>query len=85
MAAASLYQQVVKVTREYLGPATERFISRQIQTHLRKQPEDLTESDLAELVDWVKIAIALLTEDAKLVDDFARSLLKLGEKQAKSS
>lgn len=81
-AQANLYQQVVKITQDYLGPAAERFVSRQIQTHLHKQPDALTEKDLAELVDWIKIAVALLTEDGKMVDDFVRSLLDLGKKPA---
>jgi hypothetical protein len=78
-AKTNLYQQVVKVTQDYLGPAAERFVTRQIQTHLRKQPEALTQADLAKLVDWIKVAIALLTEDAKMVDDFTKELLALSK------
>ncbi len=81
-AERTLYKQVVKITQDYLGPAAERFVTRQIETHLQKQPEDLTKKDLVQLVDWLKIAIALLTEDGKMVDDFANSLLKLGKQQA---
>lgn len=80
-AQTNLYQQVVKVTQDYLGPAAERFVTRQIQTHLHKQPEQLTENDLAGLVDWIKVAIALLTEDGKMVDDFTNALLRLSNKQ----
>jgi hypothetical protein len=80
----SLYNQVVTVTMAYLGPAAERFIARQIKTHLNKEPEDLTPQDLNKLVDWIKIAIALLTEDSKIVDDFAHSLLELAKKPAKA-
>jgi wobble nucleotide-excising tRNase len=77
----SLYEQVVDVTMEYLGPAAERFITRQIKTHIGKEPEDLTQDDLEKLVDWIKLAIALLTEDNKMVDDFSRSLLELSKKR----
>lgn len=80
----NLYEQVVNVTMEYLGPATERFITRQIKTHIGKEPEDLTEDDLEKLVDWIKLAIALLTEDNKMVDDFSRSLLELSKTHAKN-
>jgi hypothetical protein len=76
---ASLYGQVVQVTQDYLGPASERFIDRQIQTHLKKRPEELTETDLEKLVDWLKIAIALLTEDGKTVDAYTASLLELAK------
>jgi hypothetical protein len=73
----SLYSQVVAITTTYLGPAAERFIARQIQIHLNKNPEDLNKKDLEQLVDWIKIAIALLTEDGRVVDDYSKSLLKL--------
>ena len=77
----SLYDQVVDVTMVYLGPAAERFITRQIKTHIGKEPEELTEDDLVKLVDWVKLAIALLTEDSKIVDEFSSSLLELSKKR----
>jgi hypothetical protein len=78
--STALYQQVVEVTNSYLGPASERFISRQIQNHLQKEPEELTREDLAKLVDWIKIAIALLTEDNKTVEEFTESLMSLTKK-----
>ena len=76
----TLYEQVVEVTVRYLGPAAERFIARQIQMHLGKDPEDLTKKDLEKLVDWIKLAMALLSEDNKLVDEFSDSLLALAKK-----
>jgi hypothetical protein len=76
----SLYERVVDVTLLYLGPAAERFIARQIKTHINKEPEELNEEDLEKLVDWIKLAIALLTEDSKMVNDFTESLLALSDK-----
>lgn len=76
----TLYEQVVNVTVDYLGPAAERFISRQIQMHIGKEPEDLTKADLEKLVDWIKLAIALLSEDSKLVEEFTKSLMALAKK-----
>jgi hypothetical protein len=75
----TLYSQVVSITTSYLGPAAERFIARQIQTHLNKQPDELTKQDLAKLVDWIKIAIALLTEDGKVVEEYSASLMALSK------
>ena len=80
---AELYHKVVAITTDYLGPAAERFITRQIRTHLNKDPSELTEEDLAKLVDWLKVAIALLTEDGKMVQDFADSLMTLAKKSTK--
>lgn len=75
-----LYREVVDITTSYLGPSAERFITRQIKTHLGKDPDELSPDDLAKLVDWIKIAIALLTEDDKMVQDYGKSLLKLARK-----
>lgn len=76
-----LYQEVVAVTLPYLGPASERFITRQIKTHLNKNPSELRPKDLAKLVDWLKVAIALLTEDGKMVQSYIDNLLKLARKR----
>jgi nitric oxide reductase activation protein len=80
VAEKSIYQQVVAVTYDYLGPAAQRFIDREIKAHLHKKPQDLTKADVVKLVDWSKLAFALLTEDAKMVDDYAGSLLTIAKK-----
>jgi hypothetical protein len=47
-----LYKKAVKVSEEYLGPAGERFIRRQITTHLLIEPEQLKKQDLPQLAEW---------------------------------
>lgn len=79
--SAKLYKEVVAITQSYLGPAAERFITRQIKTHLHKDPDELTPRDLAKLADWIKVAIALLTEDSRIVQDYTESLLKLAHRR----
>lgn len=77
----TLYQQVVEVTADVLGPAAERFVARQIENHLNKPPEKLTRSDLEELVDWIKLAISMLTDDQTLVDAYGKRILELAKKR----
>lgn len=72
-----LYDQVVKVTHIYLGPAADRFISRQVENHLHKSPEDISQKDLLQLIDWIKIAVSLLTDDSEIVEEYAAQLHKL--------
>lgn len=79
MAKLSLYDQVVQTTHTYLGPAAERFIARQVQNHLHKQPQQLSRSDLNGLIDWIQIAVALLTEDSEIIEDYINELKKLAE------
>lgn len=72
-----LLGQVIGVTENYLGPASERFIHRLIRFHLDKEPEQLSKQDLAKLAEWVKVSLGLLTNDKKLVDDCEKNILKL--------
>jgi hypothetical protein len=70
----SVYSQLVVISRDYLGPATERFIERQVMTHLHKAPAALTRNDLIELNDWIRLAFALLTNDPAVVDEYISRL-----------
>lgn len=70
----TLYRQVVDVTYEYLGPATDRFVTRQIRNHLHKDPEELKKEDLKRLIDWISIAVSLLSNDDELVSQYIASL-----------
>lgn len=77
-----LYDQVVRITHVYLGPAADRFIARQVQSHLHKPPKELTKSDLGKLIDWIRVAVSLLTDDSEVVEEYIAELKKLssGEK-----
>lgn len=72
-----LYESMIEITADYLGPAADRFIDRQIQSHLNKKPEDLTREDITALVSWSKLAMALLTNDSVVVDEFTNRLTAL--------
>lgn len=76
---ASLKDQLVLVSQDYLGPAAERFIERQISTHLRKKPENILQNDVRKLIDWLKLSFALLTDDTDLVNEYADRLALVAE------
>lgn len=80
MPRSLLYEDVVCICEEYLGPAGERFIRRQISSHLEIEPETLTKQQLPQLVSWASIAFALITSNTKEVDDFTEALLSLAPK-----
>lgn len=73
----SLYEQVVAITYEYLGPAADRFITRQIRNHLNKEPEHLQRKDLQILSDWIRLAMSLLSNDDRLVERYMAELRAL--------
>lgn len=77
MAHKTLYEQVVQTTHVYLGPAADRFIARQVQNHLHKRPEQLSQRDLERLIDWIQIAVSLLTEDSAIIEDYIAALREL--------
>lgn len=77
MPSKLLYDELVRITYGYLGPATERFLNRQIRNHLHKTPEELTKKDLLKLIDWIKIGMSVLTDDSELIEEYETQLRKL--------
>lgn len=75
----SVYQQVVEVTHVYLGPAADRFIARQVENHLHKAPEDLSQRDLSSLIDWIQVVVALITDNNEIIEEYTAELRKLAE------
>jgi hypothetical protein len=66
----TVYDQAVHITEPYLGPAASRFVDRQIRNHLHKEPGDLTENDLSQLIHWMRLAISVLTADSHVVNEY---------------
>ena len=66
----SLYEQTVATTADYLGPAARRFVDRQIYYHLDKNPSSLTKQDLKKLIDWLRVSLAVITNDLNLIDEY---------------
>jgi len=77
MAIHSLYDEVVTITYDYLGPAADRFVVRQIRNHLGKDPEQLTPKDLRRLIDWIRLAMRLISNDSHIIDRYVTDLERL--------
>lgn len=73
----TIYDQVVRITHSYLGPAANRFIARQVENHLHKAPGNLSPGDLLNLIDWIRVAVSLLTEDSAVIERYIAELQKL--------
>jgi hypothetical protein len=85
MATETLYDRVVRVTHVYLGPAADRFIARQVQNHLHKEPADLSANDLTRLIDWIRVTVSLITEDSEIIEEYISQLVALSKKAEESS
>ena len=79
-----LYQNVVRITHVYLGPAADRFIGRQVRNHLHKTPDELSQDDLLMLIDWIRLAVSLITEDSDIIDEYCTQLMRLARPQTNS-
>jgi hypothetical protein len=73
----NLKLRVIEISQDYLGPAAERFIDRQIATHLKKSPESITPKDLGDLLDWLRLSFTVLTDDSRLVNEYIKRLQKV--------
>lgn len=74
MPTASVKDQLLEISQDYLGPAAERFIDRQITTHLNKSSDLLTKKDLIKLIDWLKLSFTVLTDDADIINEYVKRL-----------
>lgn len=84
MPGNDVYNRMVDVTHAYLGPAANRFVERQVRSHLHKEPEAVTQGDLAGLIDWMKMAISLLTDDRTVVEAYVQQLRQLANEAARA-
>jgi len=73
----TLYVKAVQITEEYLGPAGERFLRRQIEEHLNIDPENLQQKHVSKLINWSSIAFSLLTNNKQDIDAFTDDLKSL--------
>lgn len=72
-----LYQEVIGIAEDYFGPAASRYIDRLIIGHLGKRPQQLRRKDLPELFSWVKLTVAMVTDESPLIEEFMIRLDKL--------
>lgn len=75
-----LYERVAYVAEDYFGPAAPRYIERLISSHLNKQAADLEPNDLPELIEWVRVTVAMLTEHEDVIESLTTRLSSLYEK-----
>jgi hypothetical protein len=77
--APNYYRSVVEATQEYLGPAAERFIKRQIEFHLNKDPEAINQADVLKLKESLRVALGLLVSDKSIADQAVRRLEQIAK------
>ena len=71
-----LYNDVITLARPYLGPAAEKFLSRQISQHLDVTTDQLAGQHLEELSKWCFISGKLVMAEAK-AQEFSQKVKSL--------
>jgi len=72
-----LYDDVVAVTDAYFGPTADKFVTRQIRSHLQKDAATLQPADLGQLIDWIRLAMRMASNDHAVVDRYIAELQEL--------
>lgn len=72
-----LYDEIINVAQDYLGPAAGRFMSSQIQSHLGIEPSQVRSEDIAKLEDWLRVSLSLISNDTASINDFINRLMQL--------
>lgn len=72
-----LHKELVDSISKFLGPAGERFVNRQIKFHLKKSPDELKKADIFKIKEWIRVSLALLTDDERVVQECMKDLDRL--------
>ena len=73
------YDKILEITTDYLGPAAERFVSRQINSHFNKNPEELQTGDIPMLAIRIRSGLLVLTNDKEIVDEAFHRITAIGD------
>lgn len=75
----SLYDDVIKVAKEYMGPAAEGFIAKRYKVIIGgDDAQDMKKEDIPKLAAAIGIIAETYISEEK-AKQFARDVLKLGE------
>lgn len=73
------YEELIRIVSQYLGPAAERFIMRQVEMHVRKPATDLTAEDMQVLSKSIPTALDVLDVGEVDVDEVEKHIQSLVE------
>jgi hypothetical protein len=62
---SALSDQILDISKVYLGPAAESFLSRQCKSHLKTDLSAVTREQIKDLSKWVEVGAGLIMDAAK--------------------
>jgi hypothetical protein len=72
----ALYDEIVSLSKPYLGIATDAFLKRQLK-HINRTPESMDKASIPELAKWIEISSKMLMGEAK-AKTLKEKILNLG-------
>jgi hypothetical protein len=72
-----VFEEIVDMTSDYIGPAARRFVTKIIRNHLSKSPSELKRSDVTDYHKVAVVAFAHVTKNSRLRYEFSTRLLAL--------
>jgi hypothetical protein len=72
----SAYTDVLAVTKVYMGPAAESFLSRQCQVGLKTDAANLVKTQFKDLAAWVEVSACRFI-DQKKAEEMAKRIAAL--------
>ena len=73
----ALYDDVVALSKNYLGPAAAKFVDRQINTHLKIELSQLRAENMEELAKWCFISGKLLMDNKAEAKEYSEKVKAL--------
>jgi hypothetical protein len=74
------YSRILDIAQDYLGPAAERFLSRQMRLHFKKDPHQLQKADIPMLAIRIRSGLLVLTHDESVVEEAFRRITEVADK-----
>jgi len=72
-------QQLLSILEQYVGPTAQRFLERHTESHLHKPANKLVPDDLPELITWIKLSMAVISDDELTLKALDRDISQLYE------
>jgi hypothetical protein len=73
----TLYDKIIVISEDYFGPVAARCVQRIISNHIGKKPKQIEPKDMPELITWIKLAAAMVTDEAEIIGEFEQRLKSL--------
>jgi hypothetical protein len=73
---SAISDRVLSISKPYLGPAAESFLSRQCKSHLKTEIASLNAGQVKELAKWVELGAGLIMDPSK-ASELAKKIASL--------